>query len=118
MAETARRDYDLNEYPGWAAIARDWSYWVPVFAFGNGDYFCLDVRKGAGNYPVVFLVHDTMWEEPISHGTQVASSVSDLLMRWSQIGFVFRFSWMDALDSTGIDVDAAVLQPLRAALGS
>lgn len=113
LAEDARREYDLDAFPGWAAIARDWPFWIPIFAFGNGDYFCLDVRKGNGDYPVVFLVHDTMWDEPLVHGQQVATSFSNLLERWSEIAFLFRFEWGDSLDAGGIDINAAVYRRLR-----
>ena len=125
LAVDAVRDYDPAEYPGWGAIARDWPFWIPVFGFGNGDYFCLDMRvrgrstnAGSGDGtdpPIVFLPHDVMWDDPLppSHGRQVAENFADLLERWSRIAFVFRFSWADATTSAGIDIDSPILAALR-----
>ena len=121
LAADAARDYDPNEYPGWGAIGRDWPSWIPIFAFGNGDYFCLDVRKpttrtaAGSDFAFVFLPPDVMWDDPLpeSHGRQVGQGFEDLVTRWSKVGFVFRFSWSDAADDTGIDVTAPVLSRLR-----
>lgn len=117
LAEDARREYNLETEPGWAAIANDWPSWVPICVFGNGDYLCLETRKGNGDYPVVFLVHDIMWDYSGVHGQQLAPTFQELLQRWSQVGFVMRFDWTDGLDQMGIGIDAPVYRRLRECLG-
>lgn len=52
--------------PGYAALVQDWPHWLPVFAFDNGDCFCINMRDKS--FPVVFLEHDVMVDGPNLHG--------------------------------------------------
>ena len=95
-------DMDADEYE----IAEDIQNWYPLFRFGNGDAFCLDIRNGA----VVFFEHDVVDDGQNLHGLRIADSVNDLFDKWSRIHFADYCYWDEITDAHGIDLDHPALK--------
>lgn len=97
---------------GFAALAADWPFWLPVFRFKSGDCFCLDTRFG-DDPAVVFLEHDVMDGGPSVHGLRIAPNLSALLQRWPDVLFVELQDWTDGVDSGGLNPNAQVFDMMR-----
>ena len=108
-----RAERDLAVDAGAAAAVRDWPHWIPLCRFPAGDAFCLDTRHGEDDYPVVFLKHDVVGDEPVVHGLRIAASFDDLLTRWGRLGFVDLWDWTAGVAPDGIDPDAPIFRRLR-----
>lgn len=99
VKEIQKNGWDQEE-AGYAALVRDWPYWLPVFFFDNGDSFCIDMREKS--FPVVFLEHDVMDGGPNLHGLRIASDLGTLLDLWSQVYFV-ECDWSLIVEDSGIN---------------
>lgn len=86
--------------PGYAALVQDWPHWLPVFAFDNGDCFCINMRDKS--FPVVFLEHDVMVDGPNLHGLKIAPDLKTLIDQWSRILFV-ECDWSHVTNESGIN---------------
>jgi hypothetical protein len=115
QADEVRRS-NLGVEEGYSALARDWPFWIPVFRFRSGDCFCVDVRDP--EMRVVFLEHDVMDAGPNLHGMQLARNLGELILRWSEVGFVELFDWTTACTETGLDPTARILDGIRHRLAS
>lgn len=93
---------------GWEALVNDWSFWIPIITFQNGDAFCIDKR----NETIVFLEHDVMDGGPNVHGILLALNFDDLIKKWSNVGFVEVFDWTDGINEEGIDVKSEIFNRL------
>lgn len=101
-------DYGHNE--GRLAVINDWPYWLPIIKFCNGDFFCLETRRGKFNSEsnVVLLEHDVLDTGPNLHGLFMATSFHELVERWGKVLFVELNDWTDGVDHNGIDVTAEI----------
>ena len=99
VKEIVKNGLDQEE-AGYAALVRDWPYWLPIFFFDNGDFFCIDMREKS--FPVVFLEHDVMDGGPNLHGLRIASDLGKLLDLWSQVYFV-ECDWSLIVEDSGIN---------------
>jgi len=106
IVEEAKRDQDVAHNEGLKALLNDWIFWIPIIFFPNGDAFCLDTRES--KYPIVFLEHDVMDGGPYIHGIKIAENFSDLIEKWSKIGFVDVYDWSQYVDEKGIDLSKPV----------
>lgn len=106
-------DYDENECDedGVNALVNDWSYWIPIIRFGNGDAFCIDKRDTNGK--IVFLEHDVVGAGPNVHGLKMANNFSELMDKWSKIGFLDAYYWNKIVSDNGIDVDSRCLEKIK-----
>lgn len=117
-AAEVQQDPILVARAGFAAMIEDWPFWIPVCRFMSADCFCLDIRRGGDDYPVVFLEHDVMGGGPNVHGLQLAPNFEDLVLRWSELAFVELHDWTPAISDTGIDVGSALFRQLRYSLNT
>ncbi|WP_342042812.1 SMI1/KNR4 family protein [Bacillus sp. OTU2372] len=101
-----RLNDDFDE--GWEALVDDWSFWIPIIIFRNGDAFCIDKR----NETIVCLEHDVMDGGPNVHGILLALNFDDLIKKWSNIGFVEIFDWTNGVNEEGIDVKSIIYNRL------
>lgn len=93
---------------GWEALVNDWSFWIPIITFRNGDAFCIDKR----NETIIFLEHDVVDGGPNVHGLLLAINFDDLIRKWSKVGFVEVFDWTDGINEDGIDVESIIFSQL------
>jgi cell wall assembly regulator SMI1 len=104
----------LAEKVGYDALVKDWPFWLPAFRFSNGDYFCINTRRGHGHFSVVFLEHEVMDGGPNLHGLQIAPSIEDLLKLWSSVLFAYVHDWTHVVDDNGLNPQSPVFDQLRA----
>ena len=85
-------------------IQQDIINWYPLFYFGNGDAFCLDIRDGS----VVFYEHDVYDDGKNMHGFKIANSLNELFDKWSKIHFADVYYWDEICDDNGINLDSEI----------
>ena len=78
--------------PGWEL----WCQSVPFIAVGNGDYLALDVTKGAGRLPVLYLCHDGDAEDGGDGRTafEISPSFDQFLADWEALCYVGPEIWL------------------------
>jgi len=103
LVETMESCYDivLDEMN----IAEDIRNWYPLFYFPNGDALCLDARNGA----VVFYEHEIFEGEINLHGLLIATSINELLEKWSYFHFADVYDWSEVVNEKGIDLNCEMI---------
>lgn len=114
VAEAKSENPDTNE--GYDALIRDYPYWIPIFRFFNGDFFCFDTRFNKNQFQIVFLEHDVMDGGPNLHGLKIAPTFEELILRWSKIAFVDLFDWSKGTDEYGINSQLPIFRDLEKAM--
>jgi len=104
MIEDGKSELEEEYDEGWEALVKDWSYWIPIISFQNGDAFCIDTRNEA----IVYLEHDVMDGGPTIHGTILSLNFDDLIQKWSRIGFVEIYDWTEGVDEKGINISSPI----------
>ena len=89
-------------------IITDWTSWIPIIKFANGDVLCIDIR----NMKVVFFEHDAMDGGSNIHGLVIAASIGELFDKWGKLAFVNPFDWSDICDSNGINMKSELIVSL------
>ncbi|MGF6949042.1 cell wall assembly regulator SMI1 [Neobacillus sp. B4I6] len=108
MVEETKAELSEEYDEGKQALVDDWSFWIPIVLFHNGDAFCIDTRTGN----IVFLEHDVMDGGPNLHGIVLAQNIDDLISKWSIVGFVDIYDWTEGVNDDGINIESPVFSKL------